>query len=395
MSMHYDVGIMGGGVIGLTCAWRLAQAGARVVVFEHGKVGHEASWAAAGMLAAQCEMAHHPPEESDTPARAAMFDLCLQSRTMYADFADKLYYLTGIDVELSLSTHMSNCGIKPGILYVTTRGSDLALQSLERQRAAGLRVDSAPPFQEHAAVWLPDEGHVNNQHLVEALYQAAADAHVAFIPERVYLSFLQSEGGAGKATRVGLSGETTCDKVLVCAGAWSGEIENQAHDCPLPVTPVMGEMLSLRHVRARDKFLIDHIIYSSDVYLVPRRDGTLLVGATMRRIGFDKRVTVRGVNTLLNAACALVPELAHFELETQWAGLRPATPDGLPILGKAAGLENFYMATGHFRNGILLAPITGQLMADCILNGVEPPRAFHLQRFAHHAVESDPICASN
>jgi glycine/D-amino acid oxidase-like deaminating enzyme len=218
---------------------------------------------------------------------------------------------------------MSNCGIKPGILYVTTRGSDLALQSLERQRAAGLRVDSAPPFQEHAAVWLPDEGHVNNQHLVEALYQAAADAHVAFIPERVYLSFLQSEGGAGKATRVGLSGETTCDKVLVCAGAWSGEIENQAHDCSLPVTPVMGEMLSLRHVRARDKFLIDHIIYSSDVYLVPRRDGTLLVGATMRRIGFDKRVTVRGVNTLLNAACALVPELAHFELETQWAGLRP------------------------------------------------------------------------
>jgi glycine oxidase ThiO len=343
-------------------------------------------------------MAHHPPEDSDTPARRAMFDLCLQSRALYAAFADELFDLTGIDVELSLSTHQRGDWRTPGIMYVATEEQDSSLENLLAQRKQKLAVYDTLPFSSgrYPAVWLPHEGQVNNRLLVKALRAAAQASGVTIRqsnPQHVSQLFDTQWSNNRVNTDTGL--ETQCDIVLVCAGAWSAEIGNLPPECRIPVAPVAGEMLGLRGHEKSTRRIIQHVVYSTNVYLVPRRNGLVVVGATMRQARFEKRVRVGGVNKLLSAACALVPELEQYALEDSWAGLRPATPDGLPILGKAPGLDNLYVATGHFRNGILLAPITGQLMADYILNGVEPPREFRAERFAQHAAESEPLCASN
>jgi glycine/D-amino acid oxidase-like deaminating enzyme len=165
----------------------------------------------------------------------------------------------------------------------------------------------------------------------------------------------------------------SCDKLLLCAGAWSGE---DVWPLPLPVRPVAGQMLVLQAAQR-----VKSVIYSESVYLVPRRDGRLLVGATVEDVGFRKAVTPSGTQALLDGARGLVPELADCAIVEQWAGLRPYSSDGLPILG-ATPLRNFYVATGHGRNGILLTPITAKLMANCILNNVEPPEAFSPGRFS-------------
>lgn len=389
--MHYDVGIIGGGVIGLTCAWRLAQAGARVVVFERGKVGREASWAAAGMLAAQCEMAHHPPSAKNDPARAAMFDLCLQSRAMYSAFADELFDITGIDVELSLSTHARGDWRTPGIMYVATDEHDASLGALLAQRGYGLDADGSTFMNHKGAVWLPHEGQVDNRKLVEALEVASRQANVT-IRESEPVQNLRIE--AGHVTGIGTSQHKmmyACDKFLLCVGSWSSQINDLPETCVPHVRPIKGQMLCIQP----QKPVVNHVVYSSHVYLVPRRDGRLLIGATMEDVGFHKNLTSMGMGQLWDAATALIPEIAHWPIiQEHWAGLRPATADGLPILGRTA-LENLYVATGHFRNGILLAPISGQLMADCILKGVAPSHAFRPERFARQAAESEPLCTSN
>lgn len=413
--MKYDVGVIGGGVIGLSCAWKMAQRGAKVALFERGKIGREASFAAAGMLAAQCEAAHHPPlanpisdspvnatclENGDenfacagakpaheysceAPSSAAMFDLCLQSRTLYPAFAAELFDLTGIDIELSLSNCERGDWRTPGILYVATRDDDAAPQALEAQQAQGHRVVKRD-FRDRCALWLPDEGQVNNRVLVQALRRAASSAGVAIYESeriRVWPQALRGVDLRGSQREVHLENSSTYTsgqrfevaKTLLCAGAWSSEINPSVS---VPVRPVAGEMLSLKADHR-----VKSIIYGSDVYLVPRRNGSLLVGATMKEDGFRKRVTPRGVLHLLKSACELVPELEHCAILDQWAGIRPASPDGLPMLGRSE-MENFFIATGHFRNGILLAPATAQIMADCVLDSIDAPEAFGLARFS-------------
>lgn len=406
--MKYDVGVIGGGVIGLACAWRMAQAGARVAVFERGQVGREASWAAAGMLAAQCEMAHHPPDEGNTTARAAMFDLCLQSRALYLSFADELFDATGIDVELSLRGHSRGDWRTPGILYISTRGDDLTGESLQQQDRQGLNVQrklagtlgttrfgEQGRLRDNYAFWLPDEGQVENRKLTEALRAGAVRAGVVI---RQSLPVRRVVVERNRVTQLLTThGAATCDKVLLCAGAWSNRIQNLPQECVPPVRPVAGQLVCLEPTKQIKRMgaPLAYVTYGSDVYLVPRRDSRLVVGATMEEIGFKKRVTVQGVTRLLTAACALMPELEQYGIAEQWAGLRPATPDGLPILGKTS-LDNLFVATGHFRNGILLTPITAQLIADCVLNGIEPPPDFSIGRFAGQTtnVQQTP-CASS
>ncbi|MDQ3812560.1 MAG: FAD-dependent oxidoreductase, partial [Armatimonadota bacterium] len=330
-----------------------------------------------------CEAAHHPPTENGAAgaSRAAMFDLCLQSRALYRRFADELFDATGMDIELSLSGHARGDWRQPGILYVATRDDDCTIEALEAQRARGQRVDSAD-FDNSRAVWLPDEGQVDNRKLVDALRAAAVKAGVALFQNRLmHLTrlALDQSGVRWHKDRVTLlppSSEHEYDKILLCAGAWSREAGNLPNSCRPPVRPVAGQMLALRTRRR-----VRHIVYGSDVYLVPRRDGRLIVGATMEETGFKKRVTAAGAMQLLCAACELMPPLKDCELLDHWAGLRPATPDGLPILG-CTPIENLFVATGHFRNGILLTPITAQLMTECVLRGADAPPAFRIDRFA-------------
>ncbi len=375
--MNYDIGIIGGGVIGLSCAWRLAQGGARVALFERGEIGREASWAAAGMLAPQCEIAHHPLEENEAreySPRRAMFDLCLQSRELYSSFADELFDITGIDIELSLRNHARGDWRTPGILYVQTKPDDGAPRVLATQK----NTESAPDFNGFSASWLPQEGQVENRILVKALRLAAQKTGVAILHwgEVDVASLLATR----RSKRTAADCDTRCDKVLVCAGARSGQLGITRPKFVLPVSPIAGEMLALRPFPSEKKKSLSHIVYSSNVYLVPRRNGLVIVGATMRKSGFNKSVTVAGITSLLQSACALLPDLQSYTIESQWAGLRPGTPDGLPILGKTP-LKNLFVATGHFRNGILLTPQTAHIMARCLLHNEDAPPAFSVERF--------------
>ena len=380
---RFDVGIIGGGVIGLSCAWRLAQAGARVALFERGEIGREASWAAAGMLAAQCEAAHHPPSESGSieySMRAAMFDLCLQSRAMYADFADELLDVTGVDIELSLKGHQRNDWRTPGILYVQTRDDDMAFADFAQQKEQGYEAERVLDFNGSPAVWLNEEGQVNNRVLVKALRAAALRSGVTFYTNREPHLWTEAVRGIrfssdDQSPRYRIRGAQAgidlaeFKHTLHCSGAWNEYVR-----------PIAGQIVA---VRGHKK--VERVIYASDVYLVPRRNGRLLIGATSEDVGFRKHVTPRGLKNLLNAACRVVPELEDCPIIDQWAGLRPASLDGLPVLGRTP-LHNSYAATGHYRNGILLAPITAKLMTDCILNDVEPPREFSIQRFQNEEV---------
>lgn len=368
--MKCDVAVIGGGVIGLACAWRLAQGGAKVTLFERGTVGREASWAAAGMLAPLVEAARHPP--TDPASRSAMLDLCLQSRDLYPSFADELED----NIELSLGERKGgrNDWRRPGILYVATRDDDSTIGAIERLGY----IKPREAFAGFPAVWLSDQGQVNNHKLVFALQNAAVKAGVVIHssqPVRVHRA-----GKDGIEITTPSHHGVQCGKLLICAGAWSSEIEGLFEECRPPVRPIAGQMLALRPKQLKLKEIVSHLIYSSDVYLAPRLNGQLFVGATMSDIGFDKSVNVEGMTRLLQAASQLIADIKSWEIVSQWAGLRPATPDGLPILGRTP-LENLFVATGHFRNGILLTPITAQLMADCILHGKEPPREFSLARF--------------
>jgi glycine oxidase len=250
--------VIGGGVIGLSCAWRLAQAGARVGFIERGKVGREASWAAGGMLAAQCEMAHYPPAATHDPARAAMFDLCLRSRALYADFAEELFDLTGIDIELSLSTHTRGDWRTPGIMYVQSGRSEAELSTLDAQRAVGLAVEESA-FHGRTARWLPGEGQVENRRLVQALHAACELSGVTVREDCRVDNVAQDADALVRTTH----GDFPCRNVLLCAGAWSGTmgkasaVSTRSGPVPnsLPPTfPVAGHMLSLRrksHYRTR------------------------------------------------------------------------------------------------------------------------------------------------
>lgn len=355
-----EIAVVGGGVIGLACAWRLAQRGAEVHLFERGEIGKEASHAAAGMLAAQCEAAVHPPARAtEYSARTPFFELGLHSRALYPAFAAELLQTTNVDIELSLHEAPTQDFRTPGIMFVGDT-DDNAFAEFAKQKADGLHIENAPDFGTRRALWLPDEGQVENRRLVLALKAACENSGVTLHEN------LPMELETVRAQH---------HTVLLCGGAWTTLLAGDVLP-EIEVRPVMGEVLAARPPQA-----FERIVYSRDVYLVPRPDGRVLIGATMIERGFDKLLTPAAKTQLWRAACDLVPDVSSWKLEDHWAGVRPATPDGLPILGSTP-VENLFVASGHFRNGILLTPVTAQLMADCILDGKEPPREFSIERFA-------------
>lgn len=360
-----DVAVIGGGAIGLSCAYWLAQSGARVTLFERAQSGREASFAAAGMLAPVCESALHPwncaPE-----SRAAMLQLCFASRDAYPNFERQLRSETGLDIELCLRAAEIQDWREPSILFVASTPEDSRLETL---REFGLPME----WQGKSAVNLPDDGQVESRKLIDAL-RVAALAKGVEIRENCTIRrlLMENEVVVGVADE---KEEFRAGKVLLCAGAWSGKIGGLPPEISDCVRPVAGQIVQLRGEKR-----VNQVIYCDDCYLVPRRDGRLLVGATVEEIGFNKRVTAGGVAKLLSAACALVPALVDAPLESHWAGLRPTTPDGLPILGQTS-LPNLFVATGHGRNGVLLTPATAQLLAGAILENETIDEAFSAARF--------------
>ncbi len=362
-----DLLIVGGGIIGLAVGREAARAGLSVRLLERGEPGCEASSAAAGMLSAQIH----------SEAASPLLEMALASRDLYPDFIAEVREESGIDIRLS----------DHGTLVVARRPSTLeSLEKQERfQRAAGLpverlggneirRVEPSLAKDVLEGLYFQRDGSVDNAVLVRALATAAMRAGVALHPD-LPASRLLVEGDRIQGVETGAR-RFTAGSVLIAAGAWSGEVGG-AGVPPLPTHPVRGQMVALAASAPR------RVVFDEDCYLVPRGHGRLLVGSTMERVGFDRRVTAEGITGLAAAASALAPELSRAPILSSWAGLRPATDDGLPAIGPGS-LPGLYYACGHLRHGILLAPITARLIVR-LLRG-EPPghdlTPFDPRRFA-------------
>ncbi len=364
--------IIGAGVVGLGIAWRLA-ARAEVLLFDRGKAGAGASHAAAGMLAACAEA---EPGEEDLVA------LGRDSQARWPAFAEELLAASGVDVELR----------REGTLVLALTADDQATLShhLEFQKKLGLPLEwlsaaATRAKEPHLAgklagsVFSPQDHQVDNRKLAAAL-RIAAEAAGATIHEHKPVKEISVQGG--RATGIVLEDGTSvaADRVVLAAGAWSRTIAGLPPDRRPPVRPIKGQMLALRMDAAAP--LLNHVLWAPGAYLVPRRDGRLIVGATVEEKGFDETITAGGMLTLLEAAWRAIPAVEELPIEEIWVGHRPGSRDDAPILGRAP-LENLFYATGHHRNGILLAPVTADAMARLILDDVVEPaiRPFGLERF--------------
>jgi len=348
--MRPSVLVIGGGIIGCACAWELASAGCAVTLVERGQPGAEASGAAAGLLA--------PTGES---TGSAFQRLAVESWRMYPEVARELRERTGIDAE-----HVTRGTVYP------LQGAGAERQAGEWAQMPGLTaelwsrkdIDAREPAlspRVRQAVFVAGDHWINNQRLVVAYAQAAAIAGVTLLTGRE-VSHLLVEGGRVRGA-VAAGERLEADAVLVAAGAWTTPLLAGigAH---VPVEPRRGQMVALAHVPP----VLAHTVHG-DVYLVPRPSGELLVGATVEEAGFSRAVTAEGVAWLLGAALDLVPSLAGLPVARTWYGFRPWAPDGLPVLGPWPGIDGLWLATAHFRNGILLAPITARLMREWIVDG--------------------------
>jgi glycine oxidase len=369
-----DVVIVGGGVIGLAIGRALARARTgRIVLVERGALGAEASHAAGGMLAAQAEC--------DRPD--AFLELAIRSRELYTRFSEELLEETGIDIELERS----------GTLYLSFTDEDeretehrYRWQSSAGLKVERLTVDEARRLEPcvsseaRGALLFPLDWQVENRRLVAALAASAQKLGVHLLTG-VEVQSLLVERSRVKGVETA-RGRIHAPNVVVASGAWASAL--MASDTTWPgirIEAVRGQMLCFD---ARPP-LARHVIYSPRGYLVPRLDGRLLAGSTTEHAGFDKRVTAGGMHAILKHALEISPALTGLPLVDAWAGLRPRAPDDLPVLGACAQTEGLFYALGHYRNGILLAPITGEILSEEITDGAASPlaRAFTPERFHH------------
>ena len=367
----WDVIIIGGGIIGLSLSIALRRRGATVLVVERGEPGREASHAAGGMLV-DCPL--------ETPA--ALQPLATASAKMYPEFAHELELESGMKVDLRdqgtiLFLSKDHIG-SPALTGPELRPAAISLAELEQlepelgkvtaDRAEldlfrhEFGVDQSVDEIEAFFRSIPGralnlkERSVDPRALSAAAWKAAKHRGVDFSSGDEVTAIAIADGLATGVTTTKTAFHAA--KVVNCAGSWSGQIG----PFPVPTRPVKGQMLCLIMPK-RD--LIQHVIRTPNVYLIPRSDGRLLVGATAEEAGFDKRTDLATIQRLHKSAIALVPKLADAKILEDWAGLRPGTPDALPILGPTA-TPGYYVATGHFRDGILLAPITAEVMTAVI-----------------------------
>ena len=370
--------IIGGGVIGLGIGWQLAKTGAAVTVHERGQAGRGASWAAGGMLGPIAE-AHI--DELD------LLKLSNQSLARYPEWVDELE----TETEMSIGYRAEGTliiGIEPDDTYqlkhAFTLYKDLGLnvEWLSGSEAREIEGELSPYVT--AAIRCETDHQVDNRLMVQAL-QRAYQGRGGVLHQNSTVERIVIENGAvtGVQTQDGFQGADVC---ILAAGCWSGQISGLPDTLVPPVRPVKGQMLALQ---MRDDIMISNVIrtvkarYPMPVYLVPRTDGRLVIGATTEELGFDTDLIVGGIYELLHGAFEAVPGIYKLPLIETWTGLRPGSSDNAPILGKTA-IENLIYATGHYRNGILLTPITAYEISKLILTGEtsDTIAPFHLDRFS-------------
>jgi len=350
MMKTFDVAIAGGGLIGGTIALELALAGMRVGVFEKGEPGQEASWAGAGILS--------PAPEN--PATIAMVPLGKASMALYPDFVARVEEISdqnsGFRPRGTLQAIFSRDAARELSTAVALHhGWGLRAEAISSEDARELEPALNPDVE--AAVLRPDEASVDNRALTRAVLEAARKSGAEiFSGSEVKAIWRERQCCAGLL----LANEKVSAKwTVIAAGCFSANIAGV--EAYAPVRPAKGQMVSLR----ADQITIERVLWSDKIYLVPRNDGRILAGATVEYAGFDKTVTAGGLEKILSPAIELAPDLARARVEETWAGLRPDSPDHLPILGPT-DVNSLLIATGHFRSGILLAPITARLTREWI-----------------------------
>jgi glycine oxidase len=360
-----DVVVVGGGVIGLTIARALALRGVgQVLVVERARLGTEASFAAAGMLAPQAEA-----DDAD-----GFFNLCCQSRDMYPTFAAALREETGIDTELDRTGTLylaftEHDQIEIDLRYNWQIRAGLSVQKLDSSDARSLEPCISESVR--GALRFPRDIQVENRRLLSALIAANQNLGVQLMSGTTLESIRVTRGKIeGAETSRGFVSTAT---IVISGGAWSSLIQVGDAGSPNPrIEPVRGQMVCLDST-GYPPGISRHVIYSCRGYIVPRRDGRLLAGSTTEQAGFDKSVTASGVHSILSNALEISPRISDLPVTGAWAGLRPRAQDSLPVLGSSSVNRGLVFATGHYRNGILLAPITGELIAGAIVDNVVSP----------------------
>ena len=363
-----DTVIVGGGLIGCALAAELAARGQRVTVLERGEPGDEASGAAAGMLSPQ----------ADAREPGSLFELGLESRGLYPAWIDALRRETGVDPGFR-RLGLLRCAFRDedadGLFssFAWQLGRGLAVED-RTEPALRAEIDGRLSPEVRRAVFFPEEGAVEPRTLTRAAWLCAAGRGARVLTGTAVRRFLL-EGGACRGVETD-AGTLRAGAVVDAAGAWAAFDEGVTF--PIPVHPVRGQIVRLRI----DGPPLRTQVSSDEVYLVPRPEGEIIVGSTLELVGFRKAVTAEAIERLLAAAIRLIPALRAARVDAAWSGLRPGTPDGLPILGESP-VPGLFFATGHFRNGILLAPVTAALVADVVTGGARRDlSAFSVARFS-------------
>lgn len=350
MTKNFEVIIAGGGLIGGAIALELALAGVRAAILEKGDPGREASWASAGILS--------PAPEN--PASIPLVPLGKASMGLYPDFVARVAEISGHDVGFRAKGTLEALFSRDAPRELSTHialhhGWGLKAEAINAEDARELEPALSPELE--AAVLRPDEASVDNRLLTSAVLEAARKSGVEIFAHREVQGIWREQqrciGLLLKNERV--SAEWT----IIAAGSFSANIAGV--NTYAPVRPAKGQMISLRAEQTK----IERVLWSDKIYLVPRNDGRILAGATVEYAGFDKNVTAGGLEKIVSSALELAPDLAHARVEETWAGLRPDSPDHLPILGPT-DINGLLIATGHFRSGVLLTPITAQLLREWV-----------------------------
>jgi glycine oxidase len=352
----YDAVVAGGGLIGASIALELAEAGLKVGVFDAREPGREASWASAGMISPAPENAEMIP----------FMPMSLASAALYPEFIRKVEELTGKDaghrkdgaLDIILDDDSEKVREELNRIVALQRGVGLHAEAINAKRAREMEPALSEEIQ--AAIFRADEGSLDARAFTEAVLDAARQKGAEVFAGNGARA-LKKEDGRCRGLLL-QDGEATAKWTIIAAGCFSARIAGA--EAYAPVTPAKGQMLALRCDAAQLK----HILWLGHKYLVPRKDGRIIAGSTIEDAGFDRDVTAGGLQAILQEVLKIVPALEHARIEETWAGLRPDSPDHLPIIGPT-DVEGLLIATGHFRSGILLAPITARLIREWVTEG--------------------------